>query len=245
MTTKKGIHRRNYSRKKIQELRENARYRNAEARCELGLAYAEGNGVMQSNIKAIFWICSGIEFANEDFCYGIDCSLGEILDDEDCGEFVPEICIKAANWLRQAAGDGWAQAEYALGTLMEGRVELDEEGSDYYEAMRYGLEPPIEIEFQIKKAPLCDDKGALFWYGRAAMQGHLNAQLCLGRHYEGLSECTLLCEEYNATGMIFSGFCCEWWEVAPDKKEALKWYSMAAEQGSRDALSAIERLTNG
>lgn len=237
--TKKPIS--TYARRKFQATLKKARRYDSEAMCQLGLMYAEGYTVMQSNLKAYFWLCQGIT--------GLyDLSVwAESVFNED-GMFISKTCRKAVVWLRQAAEGGLSGAQYALGTLMERRVYvLDYEDNEdiYDEFLKFWTEDEARnpIICSRKSGSLGTDKDAVHWYKKAACQGHRFAQLRLGDIYQGISRYSQFGEDYDAS--IITIFESDEWDVRPNLKEAVKWYGMAAKQGSRKAKAELERLANG
>lgn len=69
--------------------------------------------------------------------------------------------------------------------------------------------------------PRASDRGALYWFGHAAGQGHVPAQLLLAQMYE-------------------SG-----WGVARDRTKAAHWYRMAAATGDSLAAGKLRILGAG
>jgi TPR repeat protein len=73
------------------------------------------------------------------------------------GDVVPRDNVKAFQFLKTSAEDGFAESQYWMGRLLGGRKNW----------------------FEITK----DQKRAVYWYLKASEQGHLASQLFLGRRY--------------------------------------------------------------
>ena len=80
------------------------------------------------------------------------------------------------------------------------------------EAGDAGAQYRLAVDHFLGTHPRASDRGALYWFGHAAGQGHVPAQLLLAQMYE-------------------SG-----WGVARDRTRAAHWYRMAAATG--DSLAA-------
>ena len=80
------------------------------------------------------------------------------------------------------------------------------------EAGDAGAQYRLAVDHFLGTHPRASDRGALYWFGHAAGQGHVPAQLLLAQMYE-------------------SG-----WGVARDRTKAAHWYRMAAATG--DSLAA-------
>ena len=119
---------------------------------------------------------------------------------------------EAANWYRKAAEQGNAAAEFALGQMYSRGWGAPRDAADAMRWMQMANDPSSDgpptdwtlIEgYGIAK----DQKQAAYWYEKAAVQGHAEAQFNLARLY--------------ATGQ----------GVPRDQEEALRWVRAAASQG--------------
>ena len=75
-----------------------------------------------------------------------------------------------------------------------------------------GAQYRLVVDHFLGTHPRASDRGALYWFGHAAGQGHVPAQLLLAQMYE-------------------SG-----WGIATDRAQAIRWYRQAAASG--DSLAA-------
>lgn len=105
-----GVTEQTHTEQDIAELRRSANRGNAIAQNNLGVAYADGNGVEQDHAEAAKWFRKAAEQGNAtaQFHLGISYFLGE---------GVPQNYSEAVKWYRKAAEQGNANAQYSLGSL--------------------------------------------------------------------------------------------------------------------------------
>jgi TPR repeat protein len=133
---------------------------------------------------------------------------------------------EAATWLRKAADQGLAEAQFRLGYCYERALGL-------------------------KK----DDAEAVKWYQKAAEQGWREAQVVMAsRCYQGIGTSqdyaeavkwyVKAAEQGNAEAQYRLGVCYSLGQGVPgrDFVESYKWLSLAATQGRKDALEMREKL---
>lgn len=134
---------------------------------------------------------------------------------------------KAAQWFREAADNGVANAAYNLGVLYHQGLGVDK-----------------------------DLDRALYWYRNAAKQNHPEAEYNLGiAHIEGIGtvyDAPLAAAYFEAAanqgvveaaynlGLIYENGLIG---GAPKAEEALMWYKIAADGGSNDAKAALTQLS--
>jgi TPR repeat protein/S1-C subfamily serine protease len=184
---------------------------NAQGQNELGLLYENGNGVGQDPAEAfrLYRLAADQDYtaAFENLGYLYEYGLGV---DADVAE--------AARLYRVAADRGFRYAQYRMGVFFRdgigglGPSEVDAESwlrqaaeNDWY-AAHYDL----ALLLQARESPEAVD-----WFRRAADNGHVDAQLALGRAFEA------------GHG------------VAADPAKAVRWYQAAADQGSGAAASEL------
>lgn len=107
-----------------------------------------------------------------------------------------------------AADKGDANAQYILGVLHEERPVI-------WPAMLVFIFPGLLHRFENVEGVARDDAMAVFWYRKAAEQGHAAAQFRLGQ-------------------MFAAGRC-----VKEDELASVRWYQKAARQGNADAQKAL------
>ena len=141
---------------------------------------------------------------------GAQCDLGIIYAG---GRGVAADNIQARTWLRRAAEQGHAEAQYYLGSTSD-----DDEQEEAVEWLRQaGEQGHVDAQFELAwkyrgtDGVRPDAECAVTWFRRAAERGHADAQRLLGGHY--------------ADG----------YGVAQDDTEAVGWLRKAAEQGNADA----------
>ena len=84
-----------------------------------------------------------------------------------------------------------------------------------------GAQYRLAVDHFLGTHPRASDRGALYWFGHAAGQGHVPAQLLLAQMYE-------------------SG-----WGVASDRAQAIRWYRQAAASGDSLAAGKLRILGAG
>ena len=90
-----------------------------------------------------------------------------------------------------------------------------------------------------------NESAAIKWWEKAARQGHLNAQLQLGKiseNYAAKEWYAMAANQGNIDAQMAMGSLCEKDYYGYGDPEAAKWYSMAAEQGNIDAQMALGRV---
>ncbi len=118
----------------------------------------------------------------------------------------------AMSWYRKAADQGNAEAEFALGQMYSRGWGVPRDETDALRWMEMASDPvsdgpPTDWARIEGYGAQQDQKQAVYWYERAAAQGHAEAQYNLGRLY--------------ATGE----------GVPKDQEQALRWVRAAASQG--------------
>jgi len=117
----------------------------------------------------------------------------------------PDLSISAATAWRAAPGDS------------QMRLELTAAAESGDAAAQYRL----AVDHFLGTHPRASDHGALYWFGHAAGQGHVPAQLLLAQMYE-------------------SG-----WGVASNRVKAIHWYRQAAATGDSLAAGKLRILGAG
>jgi len=200
----------------LADLKERAQQGNAEAQFNLGVCYANGEGVAKDWDEAVKWWRKAAEQGDADAQKNLGNSYYQ-------GEGVAKDAVEAVKWYRKAAEQGNADAQKNLGNSYyqgEGVAKDAVEAVKWYhKAAEQGLTKGAQYNLGV-----CYGKGegvakdaveAVKWYRKAADQGHANAQNNLGVCY-GKGE-----------------------GVAKDAVEAVKWYRKAADQGHANAQNNL------
>ncbi|MBD5355432.1 MAG: SEL1-like repeat protein [Bacteroides sp.] len=144
-------------------------------------------------------------------------------EEEDNGNY-----SAAANWYRQAADNGNAEAQYQLGNMYfegKGVSKYQEVALDlYYKSAEQGNINAIKKIGDMYYDGIGVDKNspaAAEWYRVAAEKGHADAQYYLGNMY------------YDGDG------------IDKNMEEALKWYRKSAEQEHSDAQNMLGIMYEG
>jgi len=178
----------------------------AEAACELGLAYLNGVGVARDVDAARKWIAQaaerGVTLAQYTFGVMLSGAIGGERDQES-----------AVRWWRKAADAGFAQAQYNLGEAYSRGAGIARDAQMAAEWMRKAAQQGLtEAEYDYGVYLFHgfgagqDLPGAASWFERAATKGFAPAQNNLAEAYR------------QAAG------------VKPDAKQAAEWMLKAAEQ---------------
>lgn len=149
-------------------------------------------------------------------------NLAMLLLSEELDVFDP---AEGAGLLQALANDGYAPAQYDLGTCFENGIGV------------YPYSPE-----------------ALKWYQKAADNGHVDAQYLTGHYYYKGKGCstdyvkavkylTEAAENGHSDAQFLLGQCYRYGKgVKQDPKEALDWYLKSANQGNARAKNAMEEL---
>src|SRR5262249_44552554 len=139
------------------------------------------------------------------------------------GDGVPQDLTEAATWLRRAAEQGVAEAQYHLGFMYDqlGQIEKNPRNESNFEAVEgywkaaHQDHPRAQLNlglmFRDGRGVSADAAQAVSWLRKAAGENLVQAQAALGAIYA------------NGRG------------VPQDDGEAVTWYRLAAEQGHADA----------
>ena len=206
----------------VRQLRRSAEQGNALAQNNLGVMYAEGQGVSRDAAEAVRWFRQSAERGNS----AGESNLGEMYRN---GRGVGRDDAEAVRWLRRSAEQGDAAGAANLGGMYEEGRGVSQ---DYGEALKW-LKKAAEQGIAFGQSSLGsmyaegrgvprDDAEAAKWLGKAAKwylksaeEGNPSSQLSLGSMY--------------AQGEGFT----------QDYAEAAKWFRKAADLGNSDAQSAL------
>ena len=194
--------------------KEKADPNDAKSLYELGVRCSNGDGVMKDPFTAIELYRRAAEMGNADAQYAYGMEYLEHLHEI----IAPRAAAKAegVKWLRKAAEQGHAEAQIELA-----KCYLRGEGvkSDWNEAYKWGKMAAesgnARAMFEFYRHLSRDEE----WLRKAAEKGYAEAQRTLGVKYH-----------YAAKGYPL------------DLTEAVKWYTLAAEQGDREAKKSLDEL---
>ena len=177
------------------------------AQYNLGVMYANGEGVEQDDAEAVKWYRCAVEQGNTN-AYA---SLGWMYDN---GLGVVQDYTEAVKWYHRAAEQGHAVAQNNLGVMYANGEGVDQDDAEAAKWYRLAAEQKYATA-QNNLGVMCakgrgvdqDDAEAVKWYRLAAEQGNADAQGNLGAAY------------HNGKG------------VAQNYREAYIWHSIAAGNG--------------
>jgi TPR repeat protein len=207
--------------KRTNQYRQAAEQGDVQAQYNLGLAYANGNGLPQDYIEATKWLLMAAEQGHTMAQYG----LGVMYRD---GQGVEQDYTKAAAWFLKAARQQDAMAQNNLAAMYSAGQGVEQ---DYTEAVKWFLtaaqqglamaQNNLGVMYRDGLGVEQDYTEAAKWFHKAAQQGYAMAQHDLGIMYrDGLG-------------------------VDQDYAEAAKWLLMAAEQGDALAQNILGVYLNG
>ena len=188
--------------------------RNADAAFELGMRYKNGDGVEQSNEKAVeqFKIAANLGHMHAQLLLG-----SYYYSRNDCAE--------AFVWLDMAAKLGNAEALYNLGVFYTEGMGVDQDltkAADYFYRAARRQHPDARYAY----ADCClngigvekNEEQAVRWFTAAAEKQHVDAAVRLAQCYE------------EGVG------------TAQDLEQARHWYQIASKAGHRGAAQALVML---
>lgn len=183
----------------------------ASAQYNLGVMYANGQGVTKDDAEAVKWYrkAADLGFAIAQVNLGVAYANGKGVAKDDA---------EALKWYRKAAELGNANAQSILGfryDIGRGVAKNEAEAVKWYrKAADQGdadAQSNLGVMFENGRGVAKDQAEAVKWYRKAANLGNTKAQINLGLMYA------------NGRGIV------------KDEAEAVKWYRKAADQGDADA----------
>lgn len=235
----------------ISDLLRKAQQGNAEAQRSLGMLYAKGEGVPQSDANARYWYEQVA--VQKDIDIRVLEDLAYLYMEEDG---IPENQEKGIEWCKRAAAQGSTWAMCYLAAIYALSYDNDKARYWYEQAAAHG---DIDDDSLIELAHLyyIDDhvhnncKKALKWYKQAAKRGNLRAMVRVGDLYAdgcgGVWHSFRRAEEWyqraaaegDDEAMYNLGFLCTESEEYDTAKE---WWEQAAAAGNAEAMRGLGEL---
>jgi len=226
----------------------------ADAQRALGAAYQSGNGVEQSDLKAVDCYLKAAKQGHADAQYRLAWMYA-------AGRGVERSNDQALAWLRLAAEQGHAQSRYSIGGMYangQGVVRNAQHAAEWYRKAaeqghadaRFILGGMYEAGQGVEKCA----RQAIVWWQMAAEQGHANAQVNLGFMYtkgQGVEVSDTqsvfwfrkAAEQGNELAQFNLGLMYKNGRgVEPSSKLAAVWFQRAAEQGYLGAQCNLASL---
>jgi TPR repeat protein len=172
----------------------------------LGMMYETGMGVPVGKSESTKW------YARAEAHPSVNMSEGRELA-EELAQITLLYIENRVTALQKSAENGNAEAQFQLGEFYE---EWSEGALVNVSLIPFHLASG-EADSANKRR---NEQMAYFWYKKAALQGHADAQYALGEMYED--------------GQVG--------DSGPDRQKALKWYKKAAEQRNLDAIKKVAEL---
>lgn len=212
---------------------------------ELGVAYQEGIATEQNSEKAELCFEKAAAFHDSRASFALA---------EDC--LMREDVAKAKEWLEKSWEDGNAEAAYRLGLVYDSSEEEPdgEKAFLWYGRAAEGHIPEAKagMAFYYEKGIVVEKDRATAerLYREAAMEGDDESWLHLAlsaleekdeeagfRYMVHAAESGIRKAKYMAGMMYLEGTGCE-----PDREEGVRWLEEAADEGSEEAETALNRL---
>jgi len=198
----------------------------ASAQAYLGFLYLQGSGVAKDVDLGLAWLRMGATNSHSTRAEAGRTQF--VLGSFFAGDFpgvVQKDDVEAAKWLRQAATNGFAQAQTKLAQMIQSRradALYNAEAVNWLQKASEQGDP--EAQTELGKVflmgvwgPPKDDQAALKWFLRAAEQGNASAQLWAAMMYSG---------EFG---------------IPANEFEQLRWTRLAAEGGNVMAMEDMGR----
>lgn len=224
------------------------------AQYNLGICYANGEGVPQDYVEAAKWYRKAANQGNAMAQYNLGLCYYN-------GKGVPQDYAEAVKCFRRAAEQGYANAQNILGVCYAKGKGVPQ---DYAEAAKWYRKAAeqgdamaqwiLGISYANGKGVPQDNAEAVKWYRKAAEQGNAMAQCELGISYvagkgvpqdyaEAVKWYRRAAEQGYANAQYCLGVSYAFGIGLPkDKDQAAKWYRRAAEQGYAKAQDALRQL---
>jgi TPR repeat protein len=216
----------------------------SDAQVNLGLMYANGQGVAQDDSKAFYWFHKAADQGHATALFNLGVMYAN-------GRGVAQDDSKAFYWLHKAADKGDATALFNLGVMYANGQGV---AQDYSKAL-YWLEKASEqgesdaqyaIGMMYARGDGCEEdiEKALYWFNQASDQGHIKANELLNSKITPTEEAVatvlkvrqFLANEGDAESQFMFGVMYANGEgIEQDYKQACYWFQQSAAQGFADA----------
>ena len=220
---------------------------NAIAQYNVGLMFANGQGVPKDEQKALVWYRKSADQGNPDAQYNLGLMYFY-------GQGVQKDGQQATTWFRKSAAQGNANAQHNLGVLFDRGEGVPKDAQQavmwYRKAAEQGY---ADAQFNLGSmyengdgVPK-DDQQAVMWFRKAAEQGNASAQASLGQKYyfgegapknghQALEWFRKAAEQGHASAQYNLGLAYYKGDGIPkDEQQSLEWFRKAAEQGHASA----------
>ncbi len=163
----------------------------AAAQCSLGIMYRNGKGVEKDDEKAVEWYRKAADQGYAEAQYNLACfyydesdKIYNIRSDRNLDiKKVLKSGIKAEEWCRKAADQGYVDAQFKLGYEYYKRGYYKKAAVWFYLVAEQGY-AEAQYNLGVVYFKVNNYKKALEWYCKAAEQGHTLAQFEVDRMYE-------------------------------------------------------------
>lgn len=225
----------------------------AVAQYNLGIAYAEGDGVSRDTKQSVYWWQKAAEQGHATAQYNLGVGYAE-------GLGLVRDAKQAVYWYRKAADQGMVAAQNNLGLMYKSGegVVRDAQQSIFWlqKAAENGhVDSMFNLAGMYDRGELIarDVKRAVYWYRKAAELGDASSQYTLGWKYvtgEGVEPDAKQrvfwwqksAEQGFAEAQVGLGFSYQRGDgVERDTNKALSWFRKAAEQGDAEAQYILGR----
>ena len=238
----------------IEDLFQAAELGNVAAQCNLGLMYAQGEGLPCDYAEAEKWLRNAAEQDDPRAQY----NLGVLYLN---GNGALKNDSLAVEWLKKSAEQGHVEAQKSLGSiyLRGNSVAKDEaEAAKWWRKAAEQGDPEamfdLGVAYEYGNGVDQNYKAAANWYSKAAKRGDVPSQFHLGMLYlngngvnQDWAEATQLIRtaaelRFSEAQYIIGIMYARGDGVEQDQEKAVMWYRKAAEQGHEKAQEALRAL---
>ncbi|MBQ3239938.1 MAG: sel1 repeat family protein, partial [Akkermansia sp.] len=201
----------------------------ADAQFNLAQCYMNGRGVPKDEAEAVKWHRAAAEQGDAEAQY----LLGTLYI---MGIGVDQDASEAEKWFRAAAEQGNADAQDELKEFEDVRVLLRRARQGDAES-QYELAVKYEMSFAVNT----DEKEALFWYRKAAAQGHRQAKFMLSS--EAFNYMLKVAREGRGGYFFLVAYRYEYGiGTKKNMEKARYWYKKAAEEGHYRSKQKLQEM---
>ncbi len=207
-----------------------------DAQLSLGRIYDDGEGVAKDEAEAIKWYRKAAEQGNA-------MAQVEIGNHYLDGTGVEEDEVEAAKWYRKAAEQGNANGQVSLGGCYLCGTGVEKDEAEAVKWFRKAAEQGdasaqtfLADCYLFGRGVAKDETEALTWFRRAAKQDDVYGAETAKNYLKAVEDDDPEAQCHLATAYLYG------WSCAKNEVEAVKWFRKAAEQGHKDAETALQEL---
>ena len=240
----KGFTYRPMDEKEIAKLQRNAEQGIASAQYNLGLCYANGEGVEKDEHEAVKWYRNAASQGNTEAQFNLACCYNK-------GEGVVQNIERGMFWLKKAAEKSHAKAQFSLACCYENGEGVAKNKSESVKWFAKSAEQGyVYAQYNLAECYANgegtgkNESDAMKWYRKAAEQGLAKAQyklgLCygkgMGKNQEAMRWFHKAAVQGHGEAQYYLGLS---YYAASNTIEAVKWFHKSVEQGCVEAQELL------